>query len=307
MPEEGRALDVLRSSVLSEPGQADAAWDSLLQISAAAAADKSGFDRRWLETELTTRGIRLTGSYKAYATPRFREVPAWDAEELNVHSAVSSQRLGAQERFVLPKYVSRPHDKPIRDYLERLAAESEPQLLLLRGGSCTGKTRTAYEAVRAALAGWRLAYPKTAEALLLLLNGSAVPEKSVVWLDDLHHLLDEPAGEDAAALLRDLLRKPVPVALIATAWPDACKELTATPSAGRADRHYQARMLLREAWVADIPDTFTDADCQELERLAADDASLAAAIPAAGSAGAVTQILAAAPELMDHWLHAPAP
>ena len=160
MPEEGRALDVLRSSVLSEPGQADAAWDSLLQISAAAAADKSGFDRRWLETELTTRGIRLTGSYKAYATPRFREVPAWDAEELNVHSAVSSQRLGAQERFVLPKYVSRPHDKPIRDYLERLAA---------------------------------------------------------------------------------------------------------------------------------------------------DDASLAAAIPAAGSAGAVTQILAAAPELMDHWLHAPAP
>jgi hypothetical protein len=307
MPEEGRALDVLRSRVLSDPGQADSAWDSLLQISADAAADKTGFDQHWLETELTTRGIRLTGRYKAYTIPRFREVPAWDAGQLNVHSAVSGQRLGAQERFVLPKYVSRPHDKSVRDYLERLATESEPRLLLLRGGSCTGKTRTAYEAVGAALPDWRLAYPKTAEALLVLLNGSAIPKKSVVWLDDLHHLLEEPAGEDAAALLRDLLQRPGPVALIATAWPDACKRLSTTPSSGHADRHYQARMLLGQAWVTDIPDTFTDADCQELDRLAADDASLTTAIRAAGSTGAVTQTLAAAPELMDHWLQAPVP
>jgi hypothetical protein len=227
-------------------------------------------------------------------------VSAWSAEQLNVHSAVSGQGLERRGDFVLPEYVLRPHDTSVRDRLERLAAGTETRLLLLRGGSCTGKTRTAYEAVRAALPDWRLAYPKTAEALLALLNGPSVPARSVVWLDDLHHLLDEPAGEEAAALLRDLLQKPVPVALIATAWPDACKRLTTTPSSGHADRHYHARMLLGKAWVTDIPDTFTDADCQELERLAADDASLTAVIRTAGSTGAVTQTLAAAPELMDH-------
>jgi hypothetical protein len=234
-------------------------------------------------------------------------VPAWSAKQLNVHSAVSGQRLGAQGGFVLPAYAPRPHDTSVRDELECLANGSEARLLLLRGGSCTGKTRTAYEAVRSALPDWRLAYPKTAEALLALLNGSAVPAKSVLWLDDLHHLLAEPDGEDAAALLRDLLQKPVSIALIATAWPDAYKELIATPRSGHSDRHYQARILLSEAWVTDIPDTFTHADRQELERLAADDASLTAAIRAASPAGEVTQTLAAAPELMDHWLHAPDP
>jgi hypothetical protein len=234
-------------------------------------------------------------------------VSAWSAEQLNVHSAVSGQRVGAQGDFALPEYVPRPHDTFIREHLERLASGTETRLLLLRGGSCTGKTRTAYEAVRAALPDWRLAYPKTAEALLALLNNQSVPARSVVWLDDLHHLLDEPAGEDAAALLRDLLQKALPVALIATAWSDAYKRLITSPSSGRADRHYHARTLLGKALIIDIPDTFTDVDYRELERLASEDASLAAVIRSAGSTGAVAQTLAAAPELMDHWLHAPAP
>lgn len=307
MSGEREALDVLRSNVLSEPGQAHSAWDSLLRISAQAAEDKTGFDRHWLESELATNcGIELTGSSEVHAIPRFSEVSAWNAEQLNVHRAVSGQ-LGAQEDFVLPVYVPRPHDKSIRDYLEYLATGSEPRLLLLRGGSCTGKTRTAYEAVRAALPDWRLAYPKTAEALLALLKGPSVAKESVVWLDDLHHLLDAPVGEDAAVLLRELLQKPVPVALIATIWPDPWQRLTATPESDHPDRHYQARTLLREASTIDIPDTFAGADYQKLERLADGDASLRAAMRAVGSAGEVTQTLAAAPELRAHWLHAPTP
>jgi hypothetical protein len=231
---------------------------------------------------------------------------AWSAEYLNVHPAVSDQRAGVREGFVLPEYVVRPHDVSIRNCLERLAAGSETRLVLLLGGSCTGKTRTAYEAVQAALPDWHLAYPKTAESLQILLNGPPVPAKSVVWLDDLHQLLSGEAGEQAAVTLRDLLQQPGPVALVATAWPDACKELTATPGAGQADRHYWARTLLREAWTADIPDSFVGADYQEFERLAASDGSLAL-VRAATSAGEVTQTLAAAPELMEHWLRAPDP
>ena len=48
-------------------------------------------------------------------------------------------------------------------------------------------------------------------------------------------------------------------------------------------------------------------DCAELEQRAVGDASLAAAMRAAGSDGEVTQTLAAAQELMEHWLRAPSP
>jgi hypothetical protein len=241
--------------------------------------------------------------------PRFREVTSWNAKQLSVHPAVSGQQSGTPESFVLPDYVLRPHDTLIREHLERLSAESQTGLLLLRGRSCTGKTRTAYEAVQAVLPEWRLAYPKTAEALLALLNGPPLEARSVIWLDDLHHLLKEPVGEGdkAASRLRDLLQESGPVALIATAWTDACEELMATPEEGHADRHHHARMLLREAWSVEVPDTFANLDTHELERLAAGDASLMAAMQAAGPTGEVTQTLAAAPELMEHWLHAHTP
>ena len=57
--EERMAMDVLRSSVLSDPGQADLAWDTLLERSAQAAASKTGFDRHVLESVLTDHGIEL--------------------------------------------------------------------------------------------------------------------------------------------------------------------------------------------------------------------------------------------------------
>jgi hypothetical protein len=241
--------------------------------------------------------------------PRFRDVTSWNAKQLSVHPAVSGQQPATQDSFVLPDYVLRPHDALIREHLERLTAESRTGLLLLRGKSCTGKTRTAYEAVQAVLPEWRLAYPKTAEALLALLDGPPVEARSVIWLDDLHHLLREPAeeGDKAASRLRDLLQEPGPVVLIATAWSDAYEVLTATPEEGHADRHHHARMLLREAWSVEVQDTFANLDTQELERLAAGDASLRAAMQAAGPTGEVTQTLAAAPALMEHWLHAHTP
>lgn len=307
MPAEREALGLLRAPILSDSDKADSAWDSILRISAQTAQDRTGFDRPWLGSELfTTCRIRLAVSYEADAA-WFRAVTAWSAAQLKVHSAVPGRHPWAGQGFTLPTYVPRPHDALVRYRLGQLAAGQESRLLLLHGGSCTGKTRTAYEAVRAVLPGWRLAYPKTARALQDLLSGRPVPARSVIWLDDLHQLLGEPTGDDTAALLRDLLQKPGPVALIATAWPDAFRELSATPGPDHTDRHYHARALFSEALIIDIPDTFADADRQELKRLAAGDPSLAAALRAAGPDRALCQTLAAAPELMEHWLRAPHP
>ncbi|NBM16386.1 hypothetical protein [Streptomyces sp. GC420] len=234
-----------------------------------------------------------------------RAVSSWSARQLRVHAAVPGEGCaGEQEEFALPAYVPREHDVLVRNRLRRLAESGEAALLVLRGGSCTGKTRTAYEAVREVVPAWPLVYPKTAEALVELLAGSPVAARTVVWLDDLHRLLAEPEGEQAAALLRELLEQPGPVAAVATIWPQNYRALVATPYDGQADRHGQARALLSSGWTVDVPESFTGQAWQEFVRRAASDPSLAA-VAAANRGGAVTQTLAAGPELLEHWQQAP--
>ncbi|MFE0823622.1 hypothetical protein [Streptomyces sp. NPDC058847] len=151
----------------------------------------------------------------------------------------------------------------------------------------------------------RTSYPKTAQALTEALAEMPVSGGTVVWLDDVHRLLAEPAGEQAAAVLLELLDKPGPVAAVATTWPQNYQELTATPRPGQADRHSQARALLGCGWLVDVPMGFTGQAWKEFQRRAAADASLSAVATAARAEGAVTQTLAAGPQLMDHWRQAP--
>ncbi|MEU3465276.1 hypothetical protein ABZ721_35740 [Streptomyces sp. NPDC006733] len=246
------------------------------------------------------------GAPAEQGSPVHRAVSSWSARQLRVHAAVPGERCaGGQDDFVLPAYVPRGHDVAVRDRLRHLADDGKAELLVLRGGSCTGKTRTAYEAVREVVFTWPLAYPKTAQDLVELLAGSTVAARTVVWLDDLHRLLAEPAGEQAAALLRDLLERPGPVAVVATIWPESHRALVATPGNGQADRHGQARALLHSGWTVDVPESFAGQEWREFVQRAASDPSLTAVAVAAGRAGAVTQTLAAGPELLEHWQQAP--
>ncbi|MEU0764607.1 hypothetical protein ABZ351_33640 [Streptomyces microflavus] len=85
---------------------------------------------------------------------------------------------------MLPAYVPRAHDEHVRDWLRKVVEGGGTRLLVLRGGSCTGKTRTAFEAVREVMPDWRLVYPKTAQAMVELLSGVPLaPAGTVLWLD----------------------------------------------------------------------------------------------------------------------------
>ncbi|MEU6732738.1 hypothetical protein ABZ929_05960 [Streptomyces physcomitrii] len=96
-----------------------------------------------------------------------RRLGLWTAAALRVHPSISGDRPAENARpgtapspavdpgsrahpagFVLPAYVPRPHDDLLREALTAAAAAGEPALVVVRGGSCTGKTRAAYEAVR---------------------------------------------------------------------------------------------------------------------------------------------------------------
>src|ERR1035438_6470741 len=67
----------------------------------------------------------------------------WDPVELGVHRVIGG---GA-----MPRYVSRPHDELLRAVLDPAVPAS--RLVVVRGGSSTGKSRAAYEAVAARLGG----------------------------------------------------------------------------------------------------------------------------------------------------------
>src|SRR5215471_4984455 len=73
-----------------------------------------------------------------------RPVTAWDALALGVHRAISGDSATGQALMELTPYFPRAHDALLRGLL---AASAQPVLIVLVGGSSTGKTRAAYEAV----------------------------------------------------------------------------------------------------------------------------------------------------------------
>lgn len=233
-----------------------------------------------------------------------RPVAAWAPQQLGVRPAIrgGSAAVPAHE-FVLPDYVEREHDGQLRARLEAAKASDQAVFVAIRGESCTGKTRTAYEAVRACLGDWDLVFPKGVDSLLALLAAGAVAPGTVLWLNDAQDFLRSAGGEAAAAALRRRLEDPGPVVIIATVWPTDYRALTAAPQ-GDVDAHGQARALLAPVVPVDVPPAFTELELRVLR--ARHDPSLETAARTSPT-GAITQTLAAGPQLVDHYESAIAP
>jgi tetratricopeptide (TPR) repeat protein len=207
---------------------------------------------------------------------------------------------------VLPEFVRREHDTALQQSLKRIAAGTTTELVVIRGGSCTGKTRTAYEAITEQIPDWQLLHPKDQRDLLAVLDVGPLAPQSILWLDDLHNFLETDAEENAAAGLRRLLDSPASAVLIATIWPEPYQRLTDTPSNGQPDPHHQARLLMRGAQLIQVPNSFAGTSLADLQHAAKHDASLAMALRTATD-DEVCQTLAAGPDLLDHWQHAENP
>ncbi|MEU6745147.1 hypothetical protein ABZ914_02850, partial [Spirillospora sp. NPDC046719] len=242
-----------------------------------------------------------------------RFIGRWDPVALGVHRAIGG---GA-----LPPYVRRAHD----DVLYRLLdpAPAANRLVVLRGGSSTGKSRAAYQAVQDRLPHWPVAYPRTAAALLRLLQGG-VAARSVLWLNELRDYADDPAGTDALFALADLLTGRDHIVAMTTLWPSFWKTYTTDPRNGQpgaADPNRAVRHLLvalpdltgrspadvdaaadSGGGVLDLAAHFTDQDLHAARRRG--DRTLDEAITAAEQAGAarqVTQYLAGVFDLLEHF------
>ena len=254
--------------------------------------------------------------------PQLRPLAGLDPFDLGVHQPVEASTGGQLPD--LPQYVPRDHDVRLRQVAGE-AAGGASQLVVLVGGSSTGKTRACWEMLAslpgrawktrppggllASLRGrvpqwllWHPIYPTRPAAVLAGL--SQVGPDTVVWLDEAQLYLDTPddTGERVAAGLRELLRDPRcrPVLVVATLWPEHWNTLTTRAD---PDRHVQARELLSGHNI-DAPERFSAAALSKLAEEAGTDPRLAAAAAQAAD-GQITQYLAGAPVLLDHYQHAP--
>ena len=175
-------------------------------------------------------------------------------------------------------------------------------MVMLVGGSSTGKTRTAFEAVRRCVPNWSLLRPLDAADLLGQVRSGAVGPRTVLWLNEAQVFLRGQA--DVAVALRRLLAGDEPVVVIGTMWPEFWKELTSATDDDPLDVKHQTReLLLHDAVRVDVPEAFTGRDRAQLGRVATTDPRLAAAAAAAERDGKVVQVLAGGPELVQRYDH----
>jgi uncharacterized protein YidB (DUF937 family) len=243
-------------------------------------------------------------------------------DDLGVHRAVEAR--GDGQLPDLPPYVPREHDARLLQVAGK-AADGASQLVVVVGGSSTGKTRACREML-ASLSGparntrprwgmlasllgrgpqwflWHPLDPTPPEAVLAGID--RVGPHTVVWLDEAQRYLDtaDDSGERVAAELRVLLGDPGrwPVLVVATLWPEYWNTLTTRTD---PDRHAQARDLLSGHKI-DVPECFSPAALSNLADEAGADPRLAEAAAHAAD-GQITQYMAGAPCLLDRYQEAP--
>ncbi|RDI35256.1 tetratricopeptide repeat protein [Lentzea flaviverrucosa] len=204
-------------------------------------------------------------------------ISGWSPARLGVHQAVEVS--GAADRTKLPPYVIRAHDHNVRK-----ALRGKEPFVVLTGTSCTGKTRTAFEAVRAELADLPLFRPLSANDLV-----RHMPDHpAVVWLNEIHHYLVEDAAVealDAVLHIRGLV-------VVGTTLTDRWSELNE-----KNGPYPAARELLVAAYPVEVPESFDGDALTRLHDAGRHDPRLAYAAKAATD-GKVIQALAGGPELV---------
>ncbi len=217
-----------------------------------------------------------------------------DPRRLGVHAAISVPGVPDD---VPPEYVPRDVDTAEFGVWARVAAAARKGgFVLLVGGSSVGKTRCAFEAVKALLADWWLVHP-TGPAEVAALARAPVP-RTLVWLDELQRYLDGEHGL-TGAVVRALLAAPDPVVIIGTLWPDLYNAYTKLPDPGGPDPHAREREVLELADVVRIGPEFSPAEQDRARAAAARDRRLKIALDTTDYG--LTQTLAAAPQLVARW------
>jgi hypothetical protein len=253
-----------------------------------------GLPVAWLAW-IPVRNANRSGTAGLAPPARVVRVSEADPRLLGVHAAI---RVPGVPDEVLPEYVLRDVDDAELGVRASVAAAAERGgFVLLVGASSVGKTRCAVEAVKVWLPDWWLVRPAAPDQVAALAHRP--PRRTVVWLDELQRYFDGEQGL-TDGVLEALLSAPHPVVIIGTLWPDLYAAYAALPEPGGADPHARQRHVLGQATaVVHIDAAFSAAEQDRARAAATRDPRLQIALDTAGYG--LTQTLAAAPQLVDHW------
>ncbi|MCX4920215.1 hypothetical protein [Streptomyces sp. NBC_00687] len=231
------------------------------------------------------------------------ELKPSDALRLEVHPAVDAD-VASGALTALPPYIGRPHGVDGR--LRRMVAQSVngSRLVMVVGGSSTGKTRACWEAVRAELPTWRIVHPLAPDrpaALLRALQADVLEPRTVLWLNEaqLYFLVKDYTSQVSSAL-QDLLTDPQrgPVLVLGTVWPTYWNHLAEGDELH--DEMGAVHQLADLALTITMPPAFNARELADAASLVASDPRLKLARSRAVS-GRITQFLAGAPHLVRRY------
>lgn len=228
---------------------------------------------------------------------------SFDPFELGVHRPIVVDSSDAEP--ALPPYAERLHDRQLRELLTDV---TQSLMVVLTGGSSTGKTRTAWEAVTTCLSDWQFYAPRNPEDFGRLVEQRTEQSRIVVWLDEAQEFLQADPTQ-MPGTLQALLTGPGLVVVLATMWTDPYwQRFTTEPTRGEPDTWRQLRALLldsRRVIRIRVPGSFADepAALETLRGLAQTDKRLAEAVSTA-SDGEIIQTLSGGTLLVARYLDA---
>ena len=176
--------------------------------------------------------------------------------------------------------------------------------IVLVGEPGSGKSRSAYEAVRAALPEWDLVHARLPTDLAQAAKENA--PRRVIWLDDMSRLLDTQ-HEGLAADFAGLLGSRKPALIIGMLWPTTYDRYTGRHAAtvdGDANVLLPvpsaAKEVLDLARVVLVQVALSNSEQERAEEAARHDKQISAALPTTDFG--LFQTLAGAPVLLQRWL-----
>jgi hypothetical protein len=176
--------------------------------------------------------------------------------------------------------------------------------LLLVGEPVAGKTRCAFEAIRGLPLGWRMYVRSGSLALQELIDARVPLTRTVIWLDDIHQLLDSDISDadhlTAATVRRLLLPGTGPVIIMATTWTDRRDRYSEPALSKVPDLLADARAVINMAQQFDLNAAFSGNEWSRAASMATADPRLAEGV-AAGSSKALAATLANRDELIRRW------
>jgi hypothetical protein len=279
------------------PGPAAAAVGSVVAASIFGVTSSHG--TRLLAKRARQRDLMPEHLVSATASGRLRRVRDLDDPiALRVHPAALLRQPGGDADRV-PPYIRRDIHRELEQAVTRGG------FIVVTGDSTAGKTRAAYEVLRASLPDHYLIAPAGREALETAVPVVSEHKRCVVWLDDLERFLG-PGGLTPTSVHRMLGDDDRRVLLLATMRSAEFDRYSARTESvlGESERESWrvTRDVLAQAVVLEMRRQWS---VEELDRAQgfADDPRIRGALATAGSFG-LAEILAAGPELVQDWRNA---